>query len=154
MSGENVDLVALTLALSAADLETTMSFYAPDAIWDGSPLDLEIYEGRDAIRKSLEEWMAIFGGHEETNLELLDLGNGVVFTATRLSGHQKSADAAARVHGLYGYVHVWTEGKSLASPSIRTSTRPVPPPNDSPTSGGSRCRRRGHDDRPVDTRDE
>jgi hypothetical protein len=55
--------------------------------------------------------MAIFGEHEEVDLELLDLGNGVVFTATRLSGHQRSAGAVGRVHGVYGYVHVWTDGK-------------------------------------------
>jgi ketosteroid isomerase-like protein len=111
MSHEEADPLALTRALSAADIETTMGYYAPDAVWDGSPLGLEIYEGRDAIRKSLEEWMAIFGGHEEVDVELLDLGHGVVLTATRLSGHQRSAGSAGEVHGVYGYVHVWDGGK-------------------------------------------
>jgi ketosteroid isomerase-like protein len=107
------DPLALTRALTAtgADVETTMSFYAPDAVWDGSPLGFEIYEGHEAIRQSLEEWTEIFEGHEEVDLEMLDLGNGVVFTATRLSGHQRSASGADRIQGLYGYVIVWTKDK-------------------------------------------
>ena len=106
------DLVALTCAMdAAADVEATMSFFGPDPVWDGSPLGLEIYEGRGAIRKSLEDWIEIYEDLEEDDHEILDVGNGVVFTATRLSGHRRSAGGDIRVHGLYGFVHVWTHGK-------------------------------------------
>jgi hypothetical protein len=55
-----LDLIGLTRALGEAeDVETTMSFFGPAPVWDGSPLGLEIYEGRDAIRRSLEEWVEI-----------------------------------------------------------------------------------------------
>jgi ketosteroid isomerase-like protein len=106
------DLIALTRAMGAAeDVETTMSFFGPDPVWDGSPLGLETYEGRDAVRESLEDWIEIYEDQEEDDQEILDLGNGVVFTATRLSGHPRSASATDRIHGVYGFVIVRTEGE-------------------------------------------
>jgi len=106
------DLIALTRAMGAAeDVEATMSFFGPDPVWDGSPLGLEIYEGREAIRKSLEDWGEVYEDHEEHDEEILDLGNGIVFTATRLSGHPRSTSGAGRTHGVYGFVMVWSNGE-------------------------------------------
>ena len=106
------DLVALTKAMGAArDVDETLCFYAADAVFDGSRLGLEIYVGRDAIRKSLEDWLEIYEDHEEEEQEIRDLGNGVVFSATRLSARPRAADRAVRVHTVGGFVTVWAEGK-------------------------------------------
>jgi len=106
------DLVALARAWAAAeDVETTMSFYGPDPVWDGSPLGLEVHEGHDAIRENLEYWLEIYDDFADEDQEVRDLGQGVVFSAARLSGRLRSADTTGRVHGVYGYVSVSTNGK-------------------------------------------
>jgi len=60
------------------DLDATMAFYAPDAVFDMSDGGLGIYEGASAIRGFCEDWL---GNYDEFRIEaeeILDLGNGVV----------------------------------------------------------------------------
>src|SRR5215469_9246320 len=62
-----------------------MSFYAPDAVWD-SPWGPGTFEGVDAIRRLVEDWLDAF---EDLHLEieqLRDFGSGVGFTAILQTG--------------------------------------------------------------------
>jgi ketosteroid isomerase-like protein len=49
---------------AAEGVDDTMAFFADDAVWDSSRMGFEIYKGRDAIRRSFEEWFETFGEHE------------------------------------------------------------------------------------------
>src|ERR1700724_980996 len=43
-------------AVNRRDLEAVMSFFAADPVWDMSPIDMGILEGRDAVRGALKAW--------------------------------------------------------------------------------------------------
>jgi ketosteroid isomerase-like protein len=106
------DLVALTQAMgAAAGVEETMAFFADDPVWDGSPLGLEIYRGRDAIRRSLKEWVEIYDDIDDEDEDIVEIGHGVVFSATRLSGRSRAGAAGGQISGCYGFVYTWIDGK-------------------------------------------
>src|SRR5947199_3963572 len=92
------DLVELTRRLDEAanrlDFDAVVSFYAPDAVWEGRASGMT-FEGRTAIRGFWEDW---FASYEELWLEQeedLALGNGVVFAVIM---------QMARLAGSSGYV--------------------------------------------------
>ena len=94
-------------AASCLDFDAMVSFYAPDAVWEGRASGMT-FEGRTAIRGFWEDW---FASYEELRLEQeedLDLGNGVVFAVIM---------QMARLVGSSGYVRyrhalvaIWVEG--------------------------------------------
>jgi ketosteroid isomerase-like protein len=107
------DLVARTHALNQAgniaDLDAVMGFFAPDAVWDTSPMGIGVFEGRAAIRKMLEDWLGAFDWFTTEVDEVLDFGNGVSLTVVTQHGcptgskvevHQRSADVAVLVDGI------------------------------------------------------
>lgn len=103
------DLVALTKAMVAAKgVDATMAFFGSDAVWDRSPLGLEVYEGWDAIRRAFEQWIEIYGERREDDEEIVEIGNGVVFSATRPT---EDYGGRALSGGSYGYVFTWIDGK-------------------------------------------
>src|SRR5947208_16421159 len=92
------DLVELNRRLLEAGnrhgFDAVMSFYAPDAVWEGRASGMT-FEGPTAIRGFWEDW---FASYEELRLEQeedLDLGNGVVFAVIM---------QMARLVGSSGYV--------------------------------------------------
>jgi ketosteroid isomerase-like protein len=62
------------------DFDALMSFYAPDAVWDLSPMGVGTFEGRAAIRGFVEDWLGSYEDYEIELQEVLDLGNGVVLS--------------------------------------------------------------------------
>jgi ketosteroid isomerase-like protein len=83
------DLVELTRrtfdAYNRRDFDAITRFVAPDAVYEAVSLGTT-FEGVAAIRGFLEDWL---GGYEEFEMEpeeILDLGNGVGFVVTRLTG--------------------------------------------------------------------
>lgn len=66
-------------AETRGDLELTLSFWSPDAIWDLSPLGMGAFEGRDAIRGFYEDWMGAYADYRIEPEEIQNLGNGVTF---------------------------------------------------------------------------
>jgi ketosteroid isomerase-like protein len=107
------DLVRLSYrrieAVNRRDLEAVVSFFATDAVWDMSPIDMGICVGHAAIRDALKSWWEMFPGVVSELDEVLDLGNGVVLqTVTqrgRLPGttgeiRQRSARVLIMVDGL------------------------------------------------------
>ena len=96
-------------AVNRRDLEGVVSFFAADAVWDMSPIDMGVFEGRDAIRDALKSWWEMFPGIVSEFDEVLDLGNGVVLQAVTQRGRptgstgeirQRSARVLAVVDGL------------------------------------------------------
>ena len=69
----------LTGAANRRDGDAVMAFYAPDGVWDMSPMGMGVYEGQAAVRGFIEDW---WSSYEKLGLdaeETLDLGNGVGF---------------------------------------------------------------------------
>jgi ketosteroid isomerase-like protein len=98
----------LFAAASRRDLDTLMSFYAPDAVWETTLVTLD---GSTAIQGRFEEWFGAFDELEFELEEILDLGNGVVFTVV----NQRARPAGSSSSGGYiqrqeAYVGVWRDG--------------------------------------------
>jgi ketosteroid isomerase-like protein len=77
-------------AANRLDFDAVMSFYAPDAVWEGRASGMT-FEGRTAIRGFYEGMAVAYEEFEWRSEEILDLGNGVGFSSCprkRLSGGQ------------------------------------------------------------------
>jgi ketosteroid isomerase-like protein len=78
------DLVELTRrwvdATNRLDVEAMMSFFAPDAVWEALGAGDERLRGLTPIRAMLEDWFRPYEEYQAEVEELLDLGNGVVFS--------------------------------------------------------------------------
>ena len=62
-----VELMRLRVdAVDRGDVDAMTSFFAPDAIWDSTPMGLEVYEGQAAIHRFFEDW---WGSYEESEVE-------------------------------------------------------------------------------------
>jgi ketosteroid isomerase-like protein len=77
------DLVALQRRLTAAtnrgDVDAIVAFYAPDAVYDMSPVGMGVFEGQAPARGFIEDWWTSYEESEFEAEETLDLGNGVGF---------------------------------------------------------------------------
>jgi ketosteroid isomerase-like protein len=93
------DLVELTRrqieAINRRDLDALMSTCAPDGVYDTGADGLGVFEGPAAIRGFLEDYWGAFQDLRFELEEVLDLGNGVTFSAIRQD---------ARPAGSIGYV--------------------------------------------------
>jgi ketosteroid isomerase-like protein len=105
------DLVELTreavAAGSSRDLDTLMGFYAPDAVWDLSPMGIGTFEGRAAIRSFAEGWLGSYEDFESELEEVLNIGNGVVFAVNRLSGRPAGSTGDTQLR--QAWVQVWVD---------------------------------------------
>ena len=84
---------------------------AADAVWDSSPMGMEVFEGRAAIRGFFVDWI---GTYEEFSIEceeILDLGNGVVFAAVRQGG--RPIGSTGHVELRYAAVAEWADGVAV-----------------------------------------
>jgi hypothetical protein len=64
-------------AVGSGDIDAMTSFLASDAVWDSSPMGIEVSEGRAAIHSHLEDWWDAYDASGAEAGEILDLGNGV-----------------------------------------------------------------------------
>src|SRR5439155_19160794 len=64
-------------AADSGDTDAMTSFFASDAVWDSSPMGMEVFEGRAAIRRFLEDWWGDYEVSGAKAEEVLDLGNDV-----------------------------------------------------------------------------
>ena len=93
---------------SSGDFDAMVSFFAPDGVWDMSPLGMGVFEGRAAIRDFLQDWQ---GAYEEFGVEteqVLDLGNGVTLAVLLQSARPVGSSGDVRLR--YAAVTVWVDG--------------------------------------------
>jgi ketosteroid isomerase-like protein len=96
------------------DFDAALAMWAPDAVWELSPVRLGLFEmspptGHAAIRKLMEEYAGAFEDFETAIEEAHDLGNGVTFhaMAERARPHGSSGFLERR----YGFVATWADGR-------------------------------------------
>ena len=94
-------------AASRLDFDAMVSFYAPDAVWEGNASGMTL-EGRTAIRSFWEDMTVAYEESDVQAQEILDLGNGVVFGVARASG--RPVGSTGRVELRFASVAVWEEG--------------------------------------------
>jgi ketosteroid isomerase-like protein len=106
------DLVELARASVEAanrrDFDALMSFAAPDVVYDTSPSGFGVYEGQAAIRAFITGYWEAFEDLRFELEEVLDLGNGVIFSVNRQ--HARPVGSAADIQAREAHVTEWAEG--------------------------------------------
>jgi ketosteroid isomerase-like protein len=99
----------LTEAVNRRDLDAMMVFYAPDCVYDMSPIGMGVFEGKAAARGFIADWWGSYEELEFEAVETLDLGNGVGFRVLVQRG--RPVGSSGEVELRYAAVSVWEDGK-------------------------------------------
>ncbi len=84
---------------SRGDLEASIGFFAPDAVWEG--LDMAI--GRARIRALWEEHANSAGQLQIHLEEMVDYGHGILLALTSHPGNPQGSDYEVRARDTYVY---------------------------------------------------
>jgi ketosteroid isomerase-like protein len=96
-------------AANRRDVDTVMSFFHPDAVWEGDWLGTN-FEGVTAIRGFVEDWTGAYEDWETKVEEVTDLGNGVTFGVHTQKGRPvASTGDYVRLRG--AAVAAWAAGR-------------------------------------------
>lgn len=106
MAAEDIETVTASYeALNQGDVDAAMEALAEDAVWHESEAlpDTGIYEGREAIRAFLTEFLASWERFHQTIEETRQAGDRVALLIhLEARGRGSAAEVDAR------YAHVWT----------------------------------------------
>ena len=94
-------------AANHRDFDAMLSFFAPDAVWEGTALR-STFEGVAAIRGFLQDWFASYEELRFAQEEALDLGNGVVFSV--VTQRARLVGSSGEVRQRSGVVGEWVGG--------------------------------------------
>jgi ketosteroid isomerase-like protein len=98
-------------AVARGDIDAMTSFFAPDAIWDSSPMGLEVYEGRPAIRRFFQDWWGAYEASEVKAEQILDLGHGITLAVLVFNARLVGSGGDVRLR--YAAVTEWGDGVVL-----------------------------------------
>jgi ketosteroid isomerase-like protein len=105
------DLVEVVSGLFEAaehgDWDTLISHYAPGAVWETDDGILDV-AGAPAVRALLEEWTGTFEDFKIRVETVVDLGNGVVYSAFHQEG--RLAGSTAVVAERAAMIYEWVDG--------------------------------------------
>jgi ketosteroid isomerase-like protein len=100
MTGPGADLVELTRRsmeqTNERDFDSAIAVFADHASFDVSAAGLGRFEGRDAVRNYLEEWVGSYERQAFASWEGTDLGAGIVFVVARFEALPVGSDASVR----------------------------------------------------------
>lgn len=102
-------LTRLSNAIDSRDLDAITALYAPDGVWDLSPVGMGRFEGHAAIRGFMEDWFGAYEEWEREAEELRHLGNGVALAVWFQKG--RPVGSTAETHLRYAAVLVCDEGR-------------------------------------------
>jgi ketosteroid isomerase-like protein len=94
--------------INRRDLDATVQYYAPDAVMDLTRTLGVALQGREAIRRFLEEWLVGYEAVEYAADEIVDLGNGVEFAVVLQTA--RPVGTTGTVHLREGFVIVYAQG--------------------------------------------
>jgi ketosteroid isomerase-like protein len=92
-------------AANRRDVDALVNFFVPDAVWEALGAGDERLRGQAAIRGMLEDWLRPYEDYEIEVEQLLDLGNGVVFSVAMNKGRPINSSAFVQWH--QGFVVVY-----------------------------------------------
>ena len=95
-------------AANERDFDSTLSYLAPDAVWDMSAVGLGNYNGVAAIRGFFEDWLSSYDEFEFAPEEILDFGKGVVLAVIHQSARPVGSTGQVQIR--YAQLVVWREG--------------------------------------------
>jgi ketosteroid isomerase-like protein len=98
-------------AANRHDLDEAMSVFAPNAVWEAIGMGTS-FEGVTAIRGLCEDWIGAYERYEIEAVEILDLGNGVVFAVSRQKGRLAGSSGEVRVR--QGTVSIWVDARIVS----------------------------------------
>lgn len=78
------------------DFASAIEIFAEDAVFDVSDAGVGRFEGREAVRAYLEDWIGAYERQRFTSWEGTDLGAGVVFVDAVFEGSPAGSDANVR----------------------------------------------------------
>jgi ketosteroid isomerase-like protein len=133
----------LTDAGSRRDLDAITAFYAPDGVWDISPMGMGVFEGQAAARDFLDDWFASYEEYELEAKEALDLGNGVGLRTLIQKGRPVGSGGAVQLR--YAAVSVWEDGKIARITNYTDIDEARAAAERLAEERGRRCRKRAHD---------
>jgi ketosteroid isomerase-like protein len=114
---DQVELVrGLVDALDRCDVDTVVSFHAPDAVLEAA---VGRFEGVAAMRGFIEDWLANYEEFAATLEEVRDLGNGVSFSVIRQQGRLVGSSGHVQLRN--AMVNVWVDGviaRTITGPDI------------------------------------
>jgi ketosteroid isomerase-like protein len=83
-------------AINRRDVDAVMAFFAPEARWDALGAGDERLRGLTAIRGMLEDWFRPYDDYEMEVEELVDFGDGIVFSVAVNKGRPVNSSAFVR----------------------------------------------------------
>jgi hypothetical protein len=90
------DPLELTRGLADAynrrDVDSIVSVYSADAVWDMSELGAGVVQGHDAIRRFLEGWLGSYDEFDFALEDVRDLGNGVAWAVVLPRGRPRGGE--------------------------------------------------------------
>jgi hypothetical protein len=114
-----VELTGRTFAYAnAGEFDELTSLFGPESVWDMSRWGLGTYTGPVAIRRFFRDWFGAYETYEIAPEEIVDLGEGVVFTVGRQEG-RSAGWRAAHIHLRHAAVFVWTDGVAVEVTTYR-----------------------------------
>jgi ketosteroid isomerase-like protein len=130
----------LTEAANRRDLDALMAFYAPDGVYDMSPVGMGTFEGLAAGRAFIEDWWGSYEAFEFEAEQTLDLGNGVGLRVLIQKG--RPVGSSGEVELRYAAVSVWEDGKIVRMTNYSAIDEARAAAERLAGSRGRRCRRR------------
>jgi ketosteroid isomerase-like protein len=95
-----VDMIRCVFeTFSRGDLEASISFFSPEAIWEG----LDVAVGRARIRALWEDYARSAGDLQIDLKEVVDYGHGVLLALTSQTGHPQGSSYVVRAQEAYVY---------------------------------------------------
>jgi ketosteroid isomerase-like protein len=82
----------LAEAYNRRDVDSIVSMYSADAVWDMSELGAGVLHGHDAIRRFLEGWLGSYDEFDFALEEADELGNGVAWAVVRPRGRPRGGN--------------------------------------------------------------
>jgi ketosteroid isomerase-like protein len=94
-------------AADSGDIDAMTSFFAPDAVWDSTPMGLEVYEGRAAIGRFFADWWGTYDASAAEAEEIVEFANGVTLAVIVFNG--RPVGSSANVRWRYAAVSSWVD---------------------------------------------
>jgi ketosteroid isomerase-like protein len=95
-------------AVNRRDFDAAMILYAPNAVWDASPMGLDVFQGREAIRGFFDDWWGSYEDFEQELEEFRGLGNGVSLVVSRQRARLPGSSVFVELR--YAAVVTWIDG--------------------------------------------